>query len=104
MASLVYTDRIPFSKRIGGYTNWLKSAGLIDDGFVAANPTITAMKAATQAQMIRPEHRPMMIKWFMGLDKAKSLGQIPETHGQTTVAGLVALTDAGPRFKQGFLD
>jgi len=104
MPSLVYTDRIPFSKRIGGYTNWLVGAGLLNDAYFATYPTITAMKNASAVTRQRPEHLPMLIKWFMALDKAKSLGIINETHGTTTAAQFVALTDAGPRFKQAFLD
>src|SRR6187399_3553425 len=99
MASLVYTDRKPFSARIGGWINWLKGPGIMTDAFVAANPTISGMKTNMFITVVRPDHRPMLIKLAKALDKAVSMGIMPDTHGQTTVAGLVALTDAGPTFK-----
>lgn len=103
MASLVYTDRIPESKRIGGHLNVGFSAGIITDALVAANATITLLKAAILTGILKTEQKPLGIVLNKALDKGVSLGQIPETHGVITVAALVALTDASSTMKQGFL-
>lgn len=103
MASLVFTDRIPESKRIGGMINTCASAGLITDTLVNANSTVTTLKAACLTAAVRTEQQPMVKEMNIALDRAVSLGAIPATHGVTTVAGLVALTDASATHKQAFL-
>lgn len=102
MATAGYTDRIQESKRWGGYLNWLKSAGVITDAQVNANATVTALKSALDAAVIPAEQRPMVTYVKKALDRAVSMGQIPETHGVTTVAGLVALGDASTTHKHAY--
>ena len=103
MASLVFSTQIPESKRIGGHINASFSAGLITDALVAANATVTALKAAILTGAVKTVQRPMAQVLNKALDRGVSLSQIPETHSQTTVAGLVGLTDASSTFKQSFL-
>lgn len=97
----VYVDRIPASKRVGGMLNVAEEPSVITDALVAANATVTLLKAAITAAVVRPDLSPMAIETNSALDLGVSLSLIPETHGCTTVAGLVALTDAGASFKQG---
>lgn len=102
MASAVFPDRVQESKRWGGWLNWAKRAGIITDAQVAANATITALKAALDAAVVHAEQRPMITLVKVALDRAKSMGQLSETHGQTTVAGLVAEGDASTTHMQGY--
>lgn len=102
MASAVFPDRMQESKRWGGYLNWLFSAGIITNALVAANATVTLLKTAIDTATVRAEQRSMVTLAKVALNRAVSMGQIPETHGQTTVAGLVALGDAPTTHKQGF--
>lgn len=97
----VYTDRIPFSKRIGGQLNYANNVGVITDALVAAQATVTLLNAA----LLTPTF--MQVKANRdtqeALVNAVSLGLIPETHACTTVAGLVALTDASTTLRQNVL-
>lgn len=102
MASAVYTDRIQESKRWGGWLNYLSRAGLITDAQVNANATVALLLTAIDAAAIRTEQRPMIAYAKAALNRAVSMGQVPATHGVTTVAGLVALGDASTTFKQGY--
>ena len=103
MASLVFSTQIPESKRIGGHINAAFSAGLITDALVSGNSTVTTLKAAILTGAVKTVQRPMAQVLNKALDRGVSLSQIPETHSQTTVAGLVGLTDASSTFKQSFL-
>jgi alkaline phosphatase len=103
MASLVYTERIPESKRIGGWFNALFKAGILTDALVAANATNAALKTAVDTATVKTEQRPMVTVFKKAFDRGVSLGQIPTpNHGTATVAALVALTDSNTTFKQGF--
>jgi len=99
----VFVDRIPLSKRIGGWLNACKSAGVITDALVNANATVTALNTAILAAVVSPSDKPRAITLTKALERAVDLSLIPETHGVTTVAGLVALTDASTTFRQSFL-
>lgn len=102
MASAVYPDRVQESKRWGGWLNWAKRAGVITDAQVAANATVTNLKAAVEAANVPAEQRPMITYVKSALNRAVSMGQVPETHGVTTVAGLVALGDSSTTHMQGY--
>jgi hypothetical protein len=102
MASAVYTDRIPESKRWGGWLNIASNAGIITDALVAANATVTLLKAAIGSAVVRGEQRPMVTITQKALDRAVSMGQVPETHGVTTVAALVALGDGSTSHRQSY--
>lgn len=102
MASMVYTERIPESKRWGGWLNYAARAGVITDAQVNANATVAGLIAAVDAAAVRTEQRPIVNYLRVALNRAVSMGQVPATHGVTTVAGLVALGDASTTFKQGF--
>lgn len=104
MASAVFLDRIPVSQRWGAWLNWLKSAGIITDAQVAANPTVTGLVTAMRTGAARTDQQPMVVRAKLALDKAIGMGQVPETHGQTTVAGLVALGDGNTTRKSGYID
>lgn len=97
------TDRQNMSKRIGGQLNQAFSAGLLTNAMVAANATLTLLKTAVSAAQTA-QTSTIAIKVNKALDAGKSLGYISETHGQTTVAGLVALTEAGTTNKQSIVD
>lgn len=103
MASIVYTERIPESKRWGGWLNAMAAAGVITDALVAANATVTLLKAAIETAVVKAEQRPMVTLTKLALDRAVSMGQVPATHGVTTVAALVALGDASTTHKQSYL-
>lgn len=96
----VYTDRIPASKRIGGQLNLASTAGVITDAIVAANATVTLLKAA----LLTPTFMQTKINsdTKLALDRAVSMSLISATHGVTTVAALVALTDASTTLKQAY--
>lgn len=102
MASIVWTQKIPLSLRVGGQLNAAKSAGLITDAMVNDNATVSALKTAITTAAIGPK-APYAVKINLALDKGVSMGLISATHGVTTVAGLVALTDASTTFRQGFM-
>lgn len=95
----VYLDRIPASQRVGGQLNMSFVPGVITNALVAANSTVTALKAAITAAVVRPDDAPKAIFTNQALDVGVSLSLIPETHGCTTVAELVALTDSGTSLK-----
>lgn len=94
-------DRIGASKRAGGMLNVGKTNSVITDALVSGNATLTALKAAITAAIVRPDDVPMSIDVNDALDLGKTIGVFSETHGQTTVAALVALTDAPVGFRQG---
>jgi hypothetical protein len=75
---------------------------VITDALVAANATVTGLKTAVDAQSVPAEQRPMLTYVKLALSRALSMGQISETHGQTTVAGLVAQGDASTTHMQGY--
>lgn len=101
MASVVYTERIPESVRVGGMINYCGAAGVITDAQVAANATITLLKAAILAAA-NVQQQPLAIMLNKALDRGVTIGCITATHGQTTVAGLRGMTDASATMKQGF--
>jgi hypothetical protein len=96
----VYTVRVPFSKRIGGQLNYAENVGVITDALVAANATLTLLKAA----LLAPTYLQIKARadLRLALDSAVDLSLIPETHACTTVAGLVALTDASTTLTQNY--
>lgn len=99
---VLYTDRIPASKRIGGQLNIGFTTGVITNAQVAANATITLLKAAVTAAIPTYAQTKIAGDVNRALDLGLDMGLFSETHGQTTVAGLVALTDASTTLKQGF--
>lgn len=96
----VYTDRIPYSKRIGGQLNYGKVVGVITDTIVNAQATITLLKVAVTALATTPMLTKAAADVNRALDAGLDLGLFSETHGQTTVAALVALTDASTTHRQ----
>jgi len=92
---------IPESKRVGGYANYCAAAGVITDALVAANATITLLNAAILAA-VPAYQQPMARMLNKALNRGIALGNIAETHGQTTVAGLVALTNSSTTFSALF--
>lgn len=96
----LYTDRIPLSKRIGGQLNLAANVSVITDALVAAQATVTLLNAA----LVAPTFMQTKIQGDtrLALIKAVSESLIPETHGCTTVAGLVALTDASTALRQAY--
>lgn len=97
----IYTDRIPASKRVGGQLNIGSNVLVITDAMVAAQATLTLLKAAVTAGVTTYTQTKIAGDVNRALDLGLDLGLFSETHGQTTVAGLVALTDASTTFKQG---
>lgn len=99
---VLYTERKPESARVGAYLNWCFSAGIITDAQVAANATLTLLKAAVNTAILETQKKPIGIMLGKALDRGLTLGIFSETHGVVTVAALVALTDSGTTMKQGF--
>lgn len=99
--SVSNSDRVGASKRVGGQLNVAKTNSIITDTLVNANATLTLLKAAILTASPRPDDQPIAIKTNRALDLGKNIGVFSETHGQTTVAGLVGLTDAAAAFRQG---
>lgn len=99
----IYTDRIPYSKRIGGQINLAASVGVITDGVVGTGPydTITEVKAAVTALATTPQLKKIASDTNLALDAGIDLGLWSESHGVNTVAELVALTDASTTHRQG---
>jgi hypothetical protein len=97
----VYTDRIPESKRIGGELQIGLNSGVITDALVAANSTIATLQAA----LLTPSPNQANIKKQVNdaLQRGLNMALFSSTHGVTTVAALVALTDAPVNYRQGFL-
>lgn len=100
---VVNIDRIPASKRVGGCLNIYTGPGIITDTLVNANATLTLLKAAVTAGVIHPDDAPKAVKVNRALAEGLSLGVFTETHGCTTVAGLVQLTDAASTYRQDIL-
>lgn len=94
-------DQVGFSRRIGGMLNVGKTNSVITDALVAANATLTLLKAAITAAIVRPDDVPIGVDVNDALDGGKAIGVFSETHGVTTVAALVALTDAPVGYRQG---
>lgn len=99
----VFTDQIPMGKHIGGWTNALSAVSIITDALVAANATITLLNAAILAAVVRPDDLPKVQLLNQALRKAVSLSYIPETHSQTTVAGLIALCTSSSTLRESYL-
>lgn len=97
----IYTDRIPFSKRIGGQLNLGFNCLVITNAQVAAQATITLLKAAILAAVPTYNQTKIASDVCDALDAGLGEGLFSETHGQTTVAALVALTDASTTLTQG---
>lgn len=95
-----YTQQIPFSKRIGGQLNYGANVGVITDTIVNANATITLLKAAVLLLATTPQLTKAAGDVNRALDNGLDLGLFSETHGVTTVADLVALTDASTTHRQ----
>ena len=97
---VIYTDRIPMSKRVGGQLNLAAVEGIITDAIVSGNATITLVKAA----LLTPTYNQTKMKsdTSLALDMGLDLGVFSETHGVSTVAALVALTDASTTHRQAF--
>lgn len=95
-----YTQQIPLSKRIGGQLNLAAVEGIITDAIVAARATVTLINA----NLLTPTYMQtkMNADTQKALLKAVAMGLIPETHSCTTVAGLVALTDASTTHRQAY--
>lgn len=91
------------SERIGGFINWCAAAGIIADADLngAGGDTITEVKANVLANDMPASSKSLVTVLNKALDRGISLGLWSETHGVTTVAGLVALTDASTTFKHG---
>lgn len=98
----VSTQRQNESKRIGGQINQAAASGLLTSAMIAANATITLLKAAITSAATA-QTSTIATKTNKALDRGVSLGYIPATHGVTTVAGLLALTDAPSTWKQSFI-
>ena len=95
------TDQLPEAARIGGQINIASTGGVITDALVAANPTITGLNAA----LLSPTFMQSTIRTQLrlALTRGTNLTLWPETHGVTTVAGLLGLTGKTSVMKQGFL-
>lgn len=98
-----YTGRIGASKRVGGQLQIGKDSGVITDALVNANATLTDLKAAVTAAALHANLGPMKVQVNKALDLGKTMDLLSETHGVTTVAGLIALTDASSGFRQGLM-
>lgn len=94
-------DRVSASKRAGGMLNVGLTNGLITNALVSGNATLTGLKAAITAAVVRPDDVPMAVDINDALDLGKTIGIWSETHGKTTVAGLVSDSDAPSGFRQG---
>ena len=94
-------DRVGASRRVGGMLNVGKTNSIITDALVAAQATLTLLKAAITSGVVRPDDATIAVDVNDALDLGKAIGVFSETHGVTTVAALVALTDAPVGFRQG---
>lgn len=99
--AVAFLDRVGASRRAGGMLNVGKTNSVITDALVNGNATLTALKAAITAAVVRPDDAPMAVDVNDALDLGKNIGIWSETHGKTTVAGLVADSDASASFRQG---
>lgn len=99
--AVAFLDRVGASRRAGGMLNVGKTNSVITNALVAANATITLLKAAITAAIVRPDDAPMAVDVNDALDLGKSIGIWSETHGFTTVAEFVAASDASASFRQG---
>jgi hypothetical protein len=94
-------DRVNASKRVGGALNVGLTNNIITNTLVNGNATLTGLKAAITAAIVRSDDVPLASDVNDALDLGKNIGIFSETHGQTTVAGLVGLSDATASFRQG---
>lgn len=102
--SNLYNNEKRESARIGGFINWCEDAGIIEDADLAGagGDTITEVKANILANNFHKANYPLAQMLGKALDKGVQIAVFSETHGVTTVAGLVALTDAGATEKNSF--
>jgi hypothetical protein len=97
-----FTQDIPISKRCGGQLNYGANVGVITDALVAANATVTLLKAAITAAVVRTVDAKPASDCNRALDKLVDLSLLSATHGKTTVAGIVAVSDASTTLTQNF--
>lgn len=102
MAELTAVHNKGASRRIGSMITACSSAGIITSTIIAANATITLLKAAILVLAVGPKAS-LGVKLNKALDKGIAIGTYTETHGLTTVAGFVAATQAGTTMKSSFL-
>lgn len=95
-----FAERIPYSKRIGGQLNLGFNVSAITDALVNGNATCTLLKAAILAAVPSYMQQKIASDVNRALDAGITQGFWSETHGQTTVAALVALTDATTTYRQ----
>lgn len=99
-----YVEQIPLSKRVGGQLNIAVNLGLLANTDPASSATVTLLKAKidTNLASLNADLAPEAEKTQLALQKGVDLGLFNETHSQTTVAAIVALTDASTTHTQGF--
>lgn len=105
----VYTDRIPFSKRIGGQLNYAHKLSVLTDSQVSAAANVSALRAAvvsatSAANFMYKKAGQDAVK---ALDAGQDLSLFTDNlvSGAATVASIVSATDvtsASPTFKQNF--
>lgn len=96
--ALVRPDEIRLSEEYGAALIFGKTCGLLTDTLVSSNSTVTLLKAAIDAAFVHAEYNAVKPRVKQALDFGVNQGDITETHGVTTVDGLIALTQASPNY------
>ena len=96
------TEQVPLSTKIGGQLQVAEDQSVITDTIVAANATVTLLKAALVVPLGSDGTHKSLCQ--LALQKGVDLSLIAETHTATTVAELIAFTDAAVGEKPGFFN
>lgn len=98
MAAVFRGDESRLSEEYGAAFVDAQSRGLLTDAMISGNATVTLLKSAIDSKFLHAEHEPVKPRLKQALDYALAQGEISETHGLTTVAGLIAATKASPDY------
>lgn len=94
---------VGLSKRIGGQLNIAVDNGLLVNADPATDTTLTTLKARLDTRFASADASiyPEVVKTKQAIDAGEDIGLFSATHGVSTVAALIALTDASVDFRQG---
>lgn len=98
MGAVYRGDEARLSEEYGATFIDAQNRGLLTDTLISSNTTVTALKAAVDGVFGHAEHEAVKPRLKQALAYALEQGELSETHGLTTVAGLIAATKASPDY------
>jgi len=96
------TEQVPLSTKIGGQLQIAEDASVLTDAMVSDTTTITSLISSLATPLA--SDGPIKTHCTLALKKAIDLSLISETGAYSTVAEIIALTDAAVGEKPGFFN